>query len=70
MKTIEAVFESGYLKPLARLPLAEHQHVWVTIVAQEPSSQHIAQLATQSPSFQFLADPAEDVYSYKDGKPV
>lgn len=70
MKTIEAVFEQGHLKPLERLPLVEHQHVWLTILSEEPSAQQLAQLAAQSPSFQFLAEPAEDLYSLQDGKPV
>ena len=71
MKPIEAIFEHGRLKLLKPLPLKEHQHVWVTILSAEvlPASQ-LAQLAAQSPSFQFLADPAEDVYSPTDGQPV
>ena len=70
MKTIEAVFERGRLKPLERLPLAEHQHVWLAILPEEPTSQQLARLASQSPSFRFLADPAEDLYSPEDGQPV
>lgn len=72
MNPVEAVFEQGHLKPLTRLSLAEHQHVWVTILplAEEPTAQQLAQLAAQSPSFQFLADPAEDLYSPQDGQPV
>ena len=72
MKPVEAVFEQGHLKPLKQLPLAEHQHVWVTILplSEEPTAQHLAQLAAQSPSFQFLAAPAEDLYSPQDGQPV
>ena len=70
MKAIEAVFERGYLKPLARLPLQEHQRVWVTILREEPSATQLAQIAARSPSFQFLADPAEDLYAPEDGQPV
>lgn len=71
LKPIEAIVEHGALRPLQRLPLAEQQRVWVTIVsAEEFSAQQLAQLAAQSPSFQFLADPAEDVYSPEDGQPV
>ena len=69
-KLFEAVFEHGHLKPLARLPLAEHQHVWLTILTEEVSAQQLAHLASQSPSFQFLADPAEDLYSLDDGQPL
>lgn len=70
MDPIEAVFEGGTLRPLDRLPLTEHQHVWLMILSAEPSSPQLAQLAAKSPSFQFLADPAEDVYSPRDGQPV
>ena len=70
MKTIEVVFEQGHLLPLQPLPLAEHQHVWVTILAQEPTTQQLAHLAAESPSFFFLDDPAEDLYSVEDGEPV
>ena len=70
MKTIEAIFEHGYLKPLVRLPLEERQHVWVTILSEELSAHQLAQPAAESPSFQFLADPAEDLYSLDDGKAV
>lgn len=31
IKQIEAVYENGMLKPLEALPLAEHQHVRVTV---------------------------------------
>ena len=70
MKAVEVIFERGYLKPLARLPLKEHQPVWVPILREEPSTLQLAQLAAQSPSFQFLLDPAEDLYSPADGQPV
>jgi predicted DNA-binding antitoxin AbrB/MazE fold protein len=69
-KPIEAIVEEGRLRPLQRLPLAEHQHVWITILSEQLSAQQVAQLAAQSPSFQFLADPAEDLYSLHDGQPV
>ena len=68
---IEAVVEQGRLKLLQHLPLKEQQHVWVTILpAEELHAQQIAQLASKSPSFQFLADPAEDLYSLRDGQPL
>jgi predicted DNA-binding antitoxin AbrB/MazE fold protein len=68
---IEVVFEQGRLKPLQHLPLKEHQHAWITILpAEELHAQQIAQLAAKSLSFQFLADPAEDVYSLHDGHPL
>ena len=70
MTLIEAVFEHGRLKPVRPLPLVEHQHVWLTLLLEEPSTQALGQLAAQSPSFQFLADPAEDLYDLEDGEPL
>mgnify|MGYP001617429507 CR=1 FL=1 len=70
MQPIEAVFEHGMLKLLQRLPLREHQHVWLTILPEEPSAQHLVELAAQSPSFRFLGNPQEDRYSLQDGRPV
>ena len=70
MQTIEAIFEQGHLKLLQRLPLKEHQHVWLAILPTEPMTQQLAELAAQSPAFQFLADPAENLYSPQDGQPV
>ena len=70
LQPIEAVFEHGHLKPLQWLPLNEQQHVWLAILPEEPTSQQLARLASQSPSFRFLADPAEDLYSPEDGQPA
>lgn len=70
MQMIEAIFEHGHLKLLQRLPLKEHQHVWLAILPAEPTTPQVAELAAQSPAFQFLAAPAEDLYSLHDGQPV
>ena len=71
MKPIEVVFEGGHLTPLQKLPLAERQHAWILLLPQEElASQDLARLAAKSPSFQFLVDPAEDLYSLKDGHPL
>ena len=70
MKPIEAIFEEGRLKPLQRLPLTEHQHVWLAILTEEPSSEELARLASEDPSFSFLQDSREDLYSSKDGQPL
>ncbi len=69
-KAIEAIFEHGHLTPLQRLSLSEHQHVWLMILSEETSTQDVARLAAQSPSFQFLANPEENLYSPQDGQPV
>ncbi len=70
MKPIEAIYQRGQLQPLAKLPLQEHQHVWVMIVSEEPTAWDLAQLAAQSPSLEFLSDPAEDLYTPNEGTPL
>ena len=71
MQPIEVVFEGGQLRPMQKLPLKEQQRVWILLLPQEElASQDLARLAAKSPSVQFLADPAEDLYSLKDGQPL
>ena len=70
MSPIEAIFEHGRLRPVEPLPLREHQHVWVAILTEEPSSKQLAELASQDPAFQFLKDSREDLYSTEDGRPA
>jgi len=70
MKPIEAIFERGRLKPLHPLRLAEHQHVWLAILMEEPSAKQLTELGEKSPSFRFLAEPQEDLYSPQDAEPV
>lgn len=73
MKPIEAIYEDGRLRPLEKLPLKQHQHVWMTILSdrsEDLTVQQLGRLAAQSPSFRFLADPAENLYSLSDGQPV
>ncbi len=41
-----------------------------TVFEQELPAQEVAKLAAKSPSFHFLADPAEDLYSLHDGQPL
>jgi len=70
MKPIEAFYEHGHLRPVGSLPLREHQHVWLAILTEEPSSDELARLASEDPSFSFLKDSREDLYSSQDGQPV
>jgi predicted DNA-binding antitoxin AbrB/MazE fold protein len=70
--TIRAIYEHGILKLKRKLKLKEHQPVLVDIYLLEddlPASA-IARLARKSKSFGFLKNPAEDIYSLKDGKPL
>jgi len=40
------------------------------MIPTEPTTPQVAELAAQNPAFQFLAAPAEDLYSLQDGQPV
>ena len=39
---IEAVYENGVLKPTQRLPLQEHEKVWITV---KPAVSHVRRSA-------------------------
>ena len=69
-RTIRAVYDHGVLRPLERLDLPEQGEVTVVILDDDVPSDAIAQLAMSGGSFDFLADPAEDVYTREDGEPV
>jgi len=77
LQVIDAVYEKGIFKPLADVHLPERQKVRLIFVPKGTLSATddlpawaLAKLAEQSPSFAFLADPREDVYSLNDGEPV
>ena len=70
--TIKAVFEEGVLRPLEKVDLVEHEEVEIVILhgSDDIPSTAITQLAQESGSFDFLADPAEDIYTQEDGEPI
>lgn len=74
MKTIEATYQDGVFKPCEAIDLAEHTRVKLVLLPVEgaegiPTSA-LRELAAQSGSFDFLADPREDIYTLEDGEPV
>lgn len=70
--TIPAIYERGMLKPLAKLKLADHQRVLIAVFATEDDLPTflIGEAAAQGQAFDFLADPAEDLYRPTDGEPI
>jgi predicted DNA-binding antitoxin AbrB/MazE fold protein len=74
MRTVEAIYQNGVLKPVEALNLAEHARVKLVLlpieVGEDIPTAALHELAAQSGSFDFLADPGEDVYSPEDGEPV
>ena len=69
--TIEAVFEDGVFRPLGDVRLPEHQRVSLVVsVPDDLPASHLARVAETGKSFDFLADPREDLYSLEDGEPV
>lgn len=66
--TIDAVYENGFLKPLAKLKLPEHILVHIAIFENEPSSMDIAKLAQESGAFDFWNNPEDDIYDLDDGE--
>lgn len=68
----KAIFENGVLRPLSKLDLTEHEEVEFIILdkGDDLPAMAIAKLAETGKSFDFLADPEEDVYTLEDGEPV
>jgi predicted DNA-binding antitoxin AbrB/MazE fold protein len=74
MRTVEAIYQNGVLKPVESLDLDEQARVKLVLlpveVGEDIPTEALHELAAQSGSFDFLADPREDVYSLEDGEPV
>ena len=75
IQTVEAVYEKGLFKPLSDIHLPEQQRVRLIFLPQGDAVDDLPAwaltiLAGQSRSFDFLADPREDIYSLEDGEPV
>ena len=68
-RAIHAVFENGVFRPLEKINLPEHQKVEI-IINGGISTRHIAAIAEKTGSFDFLADPKENIYTIKDGKSI
>ena len=68
-RAIHAVFENGVFRPLEKINLPEHQEVEI-IINGDISTRHIAAIAEKTRSFDFLADPKENIYTIKDGKSI
>ena len=71
-KLIPAVYEHGNLRLATPVDLPEHQKVLIaiTINNDEVPSLFISKLAEKSPSFKFLNNPQEDIYSPSDGEEI
>jgi predicted DNA-binding antitoxin AbrB/MazE fold protein len=72
LKTIKAVYENGLFHPLESVSLPDRTEVKLVFLSLEDdlSSLALAKLAEDSPSFAFLVDPREDIYTLEDGEPV
>jgi len=77
LQVVDAIYEKGTFRPLLDIHLPERQKVKIVFVlegampaADDLPAWTLAKLAEQSPSFAFLADPREDVYSLQDGEPI
>ncbi len=70
--TVPAIYDHGVFRPLTKIPLTDHQRVWIVIFPAEDDIPTflIGEAAAQSLSFDFLRDPAEDLYRPTDGQPV
>ncbi|MBI2060977.1 MAG: antitoxin family protein [Nitrospirae bacterium] len=70
----EAVYENGTLRLSKPLPLAEQARVYVTVEGLREKDDDLPESAwlrsaSANEAFDFLKDPAEDIYDPADGKP-
>ena len=72
MWTIPAIYERGVLRLLAKVNLPESQRVLIALFPDEDDVQSLLldESAMHGKAFDFLSDPAEEVYRPTDGKPV
>ena len=70
-QAIEAVFEDGVFRPLAKVRLPEHQRVSIVVTVHDDlPAELLAKVAENGGSFAFLADHAENLYSPDDGEAI
>jgi hypothetical protein len=77
IRTVDAIYEDGLFRPLEDVDLPNQEKVRLLFLPESEvasdddlSAWAIALLAERSPSFAFLADPREDIYTLEDGEPV
>ena len=77
IRTVDAIYENGFFRPLEDVDLPNQEKVRLLFLPESEaaldddlSAWAIALLAERSPSFAFLADPREDIYTLEDGEPV
>jgi hypothetical protein len=75
--TVDAIYEDGLFRPLEDVDLPNQEKVRLLFLPENEvasdddlSAWAIALLTERSPSFAFLADPREDIYTLEDGEPV
>lgn len=68
-RVIHAIFENGVFRPIEKVKFPEHQEIEI-IIEDDIPTRYIAAFAEKAKSFDFLADPKENIYTIKDGKPV
>ncbi len=70
MRTIQAIYENGVLRPLQKLNIPECQRVEIIILEDDLPLSLIAQTAQQAGSYDFLQHPEQDTYTIEDGEAV
>lgn len=69
-RVVKAIYENGVLRPLEPVDLPPQGEVTIVILDDDVPVEGIAKMALAGGSFDFLAEPAEDVYTLDDGEPV
>jgi len=70
IRTVDAIYENGFFRPLEDVDLPNQEKVRLLFLPESEAASDddlpawaIALLAERSPSFAFLADPREDIYT-------
>lgn len=70
-QVLDAIFEDGVFKPLAHVPLPDHQRVSIVVtVPDDIPTDALASTALRGGALDFLSDHREDLYTADDGEPV
>jgi len=77
VRRVNAIYEDGLFRPLEDVDLPNQERVRLLFLPESKTASDddlsawaIALLAKRSPSFAFLADPREDIYTLEDGEPM
>ncbi len=77
VQVIDAIYEQNAFRPIRKVDLPDKKRVTIVVysedtvpVEEDLPTWALLRLAEGSPSYAFLDDPGEDIYSLNDGEPL